>query len=221
MRLKTLLLIVAVWFTLCLSAQEADGYMPGDQSLMLLPTAYTMPRGSSSLTNYEVLVLQYAYAPTNSTHISGMSVMPFFEGFEKSITLGAKQRYLKKGYVQSAVFISLTPDSQVFSAGNVLSIGRPAQSLHLGALYAWNNEEGMDSPVIFAGVRKDLGRKVAIMFEYGTVIDELSDDLDAIVSFGFRFKGNNIAWDLGGIRPTGVSTDDLYFFPVIKATFEF
>lgn len=221
MRIKALLLVAAVWFALCLSAQEADVYTPGDQSLMLLPTAYTMPKGTSSFTDYEIIVIQYAYAPTNSTHISGMTLMPFFKGFEQSITLGVKQRYLKKGIVQSAAFASYTPKSQVLTLGNVISLGKPSQSFHLGAVYAWDKEEGMDSPIIFAGVRKDLGRKVAFMMEYGTILDEMREDLSGVISFGFRFKGESIAWDLGGIRPTGFSDGVLYFFPVIKATFEF
>jgi hypothetical protein len=221
MRIKTLLLVVIVWLTLCLSAQEADGYTPGDQSLLLLPTAYTMPKGKSSFTDYEILIIQYAYAPTNSTHISALSILPFFKEYEKSITLGVKQRYLKMGVIQSADFGSYTPDSQVLTLGNVFSIGKPSQSLHLGAFYAWNEKEGRDYPVIIAGARKYLNRKTAFMIEYGTILDELKEDFTGLYSFGFRFIKYSIAWDIGGIRNTADTIGSLFFIPIIKATFEF
>lgn len=207
-----------------LVADPIAPYMPGDQSLIFMPTAYTMPKGSLSLTNYELFFVQFAGAPTNYTHISVFSLVPFFNGATDSFSVGVKQSYLKTKYVQAAAWFSYTPRFPVYTLGNVVSIGKPEESLHLGFANGFSRDDQMDSPIAFVGIRKDLSRKVAFMSEFGTTFEEIGDKNKIVgaISFGFRFKGEDIAWELGGIRPTGVEWGGaINFFPIVKATFEF
>ncbi|MDD3562184.1 MAG: hypothetical protein PHR32_00725 [Candidatus Cloacimonetes bacterium] len=221
MQKKYLIAMTLLTLVLALTAQATTGYRPGDQSLMLVPTAYTMPAGSHAITNYEVIVIQYAYAFPTNTHVSIMSAMPVWSDFVKTITLGVKQRYFVKGIVQSSAFASFNPDIPGYMLGNVVSIGQPSQSLHLGLMYGWADGEGMNNPLFFLGGRKDVGAKIALMAEFGSTIGSTNADVNSLISFGVRFISSSISWDLGGVRPVGEDMGDLYFIPVLKATFEF
>ncbi|MDA3812893.1 MAG: hypothetical protein PF570_01440, partial [Candidatus Cloacimonetes bacterium] len=44
-------------------------YKVGDHELCVMPTAYTMPAGSTYFTDYELLFLNFTFAPTNRTHV--------------------------------------------------------------------------------------------------------------------------------------------------------
>ncbi len=221
MQKKHLIVIALLALVLAVSAQVIPEYKPGDQSLMLVPTAYTMPAGSHAITNYEVIVIQYAYAFPTNTHLSVMSMMPVTSDFVKTITLGVKQRYLVKGIVQSSAFASFNPDIPGFMVGNVVSLGQPSQSLHLGIMYGWADGEGMNNPLFFLGGRKDVSQKLALMAEFGSTIGSTNADVSSLASFGVRFISNSISWDLGGVRPVGEDMGSLLFIPVLKATFEF
>ncbi|MCB5252692.1 MAG: hypothetical protein RBR69_10595 [Candidatus Cloacimonadaceae bacterium] len=221
MKKKLILTMVLLALLLTLTAQDNPEYSPGDQSLMLVPTAYTMPAGSHAITDYEVFFVQYAHSFFGNTHLSIMSMLPFTKEFHKTITLGAKHRYLANGIVQSAAFGSFIPDNGTFVVGNVVSIGQPSTSLHLGLGYGWEKGEGFDAPIIYLGARNNVSKKVAFMLEYGSSLIPTDGDLDSLVSFGVRFIGNTISWDLGGFRPIGVDLGNAYFIPVLKATFEF
>ncbi|MDZ4120862.1 MAG: hypothetical protein U1C33_00480 [Candidatus Cloacimonadaceae bacterium] len=220
--MKRLIVVVAcLFYTLLLTAQAGVYNNPGDQSIMLLPTAYTMPKGSFSITDYELFVVQFTAAPTPSTHVSIVSLIPFFKDALKTFTVGVKQRYYTRDRISSAAWLSYTPDSKSMSIGNILSLGKPSESLHLGILYVRNEEDGLDSPVIFAGVRKDLSKRIALLGEVVTSIDQLSDDVDGFFGGGIRFIGDTISWELGGFRGINDDLGDIYFIPLLKATVEF
>ena len=221
MQKKYLIAMTLLALVLALTAQATPGYRPGDQSLMFVPTAYTMPPGSHAITNYEVIVIQYAYSFPTNTHVSIMSAMPVWSDFVKTITLGVKQRYFVKGIVQSSAFASFNPDIPGFMVGNVVSLGQPSQSLHLGLMYGWAEGEGVSDPLFFLGGRKNVSEKIALMAEFGRPIGSTNGDIEGLISFGVRFISSSISWDLGGVRAVGVDMGDLYFFPVLKATFEF
>ncbi len=219
---KRLFMVMALSvLVLVLSAQVTPGYQPGDQSLIFVPTAYTMPAGLIAITDYEVAFVQVARSFSTNTHLSAISMLPVTSDFTKTITLGVKQRYLAHGIVQSSAFSSFTPDSRMFIVGNVVSLGQPYTSLHLGLLYGWQAGKSFDAPLFFVGGRKNLSKSVALMAEYGSATGSTDGTVQNIASFGIRFISNTISWDLGAIRPEGIDMGNLYFFPVLKATFEF
>jgi len=43
-------------------------YQVGDHELFAMPTAYTMPAGNTYFTDYELVFLNFTFAPTNRTH---------------------------------------------------------------------------------------------------------------------------------------------------------
>lgn len=223
MEKKIYMVLLLLALLLALAAQTKAEYSPGDQSLMLIPTAYTMPAGSHAITDYEVIFIQYAYSFNGNTHLSVMSLLPIVKDFHKSLTIGAKQRYLVRGMVQSSAFGSYIPESGTVIIGNVVSLGQPSTSLHLGLAYGWGGGGGMDAPILFLGARKNVSRKVAFMAEFGSTFSTHDDAIESIASFGIRLSSDTISWDLGGFRPVGADVDmgSFYVYPVLKATFEF
>lgn len=63
--------------SLLLAQEHAAQFNAADQSVSLLPTAHTMPRGTHAITTMEFVLFQYSYAPTNRLHLSAM-MMPLF-----------------------------------------------------------------------------------------------------------------------------------------------
>ncbi|MDD2331512.1 MAG: hypothetical protein PHI68_02535 [Candidatus Cloacimonetes bacterium] len=215
----TILGLIIFWGIL--SGMESVYENPGDQTTILLPTAYTMPKGKFSLTNYQVFFIQLTYAATNSTHLSIGSIVPFFEEFSRTLSFGFKQRYLSKGQFNSAVFAFVNPDSEILALGNMLSVGAPTACISLGVGFAKDGREDFESPAFTLSARKNLSKKVAFMMEVGTTLEEMEDNADGMLTFGFRFIGDSISWELGGVRPLGKDMDYIYFIPILKATFEF
>lgn len=67
-------------------------YQAGDHELAIIPTAYTMEKGQSYITDYELWFLNYSYAISNQTHISAFSLFPISSDFIESVSIGLKHK---------------------------------------------------------------------------------------------------------------------------------
>lgn len=232
---KIFVLLIFVCIAFGFFAQEADSlFRAADQSLMTLPTAYTMPKGSSSLTFYEVLLLQYAYALSDRSHISIAMVFPFTDEMFRTITLGTKINYLQYKKTQAAVTLSYIPDARVAALGNVLSIANTKGSIHLMINRGESLDGGGGGFIFGLGGIMSLSKRVSGILEYYNFSDildidysedddddELTDLNESVLLLGIRFKGEKVSWDLGGIRPLVVDGEDLLAIPFLKGTFIF
>jgi len=230
-RFAILMLIVLSGFGL--EAQTADPqFLAADQSLMVMPTAYTMPKGMSSVTDFEVLLLQYSNALTDRLHLSAGMMFPVSKEAIKTFTLGTKFNYYRWHQFQTALWASYTPDPQTSTVGNIVSYGNTSASLHLltAAMLDFNN--GEQHFVYGLGGIKTLSKRVSGIgeffyfpwtFDFDEDDPDIQDDqeLDKVALIGIRFKGQKMSWDLGAIRPVGIDMGDLIAFPFVKATFMF
>jgi hypothetical protein len=200
-------------------------YQVGDHELLLMPTGYTMQARQSYLTNYELFFLNYSYAPTNSTHISAFSLFPITKDFLETFTFGVKQQFLNSESVKAALWGTYTPKISGLTFGTVFSIGSGPDGLHL-AISAANSLDREDSNsdkwewIYMAGYRLDISQKISLIAEYTNFSAAVEEDFNGLISFGVRFRGESITWDLAGIRPLE-GTGDFFLFPLLKATFLF
>ena len=221
---KTIHLILGFLIFSLAQAQEYK-YQPGDHELLFMPTAYTMNAGQSYITDYELIFLNYSYAPTNTTHISAFSLFPITKDFIDFFTLGVKQQYLNVESVRAAAWATFTPKVSVVTLGTVFSIGSKPTGLHLGISMANSLERTDDKRdswelIYMAGYRHDFSRKVGMIVEYTNFSTAVDNSFGGMISLGVRFKGENIVWDLAGIRPVQPTDDfELLLFPLLKATF--
>jgi hypothetical protein len=198
-------------------------YQVGDHELLFMPTAYTMEKGSSYFSDYELFFLNFAYAPTSSTHLGIFTLFPIAEGFLDFLTLGAKQNLLRSETLADAAWITYTPKGSALTIGDVLSIGRANHGLHLAISLVTdlNAEDAEWYAVYMAGYRYDLSKKLSLMVEYmnsQAAIDEA--EFNGMFSIGFRFHSESVAWEVGGFRPLE-ETEGFYLFPMLKGTFLF
>jgi hypothetical protein len=194
-------------------------YIPGDHELMLMPTAYTMEEGSSYFANYELFLLNFVFAPSSSTHIGAFFFFPVTVTFLETFTVGAKQNYFKSDKFQGAVFGTFTLKEQLYSIGNVFSIGdKNIGSLHAGFGYAGAKNE--NTFLILLGGRYDFSPKISGIVEYTNTKEFLDQEFKGLITFGIRFRGQSSSWELGGIRPL-TDTGKFLFFPLLKGSFYF
>jgi len=206
------------------SNEAVTMFQAADQSLFVLPTAYTMPKGTSALTSYEILILQYAYAPVENLHISAGTVFPIHPELLRSLTLGAKFNYLRSNSIQAAFYGSVTPfieDVAFFNIGHVISIGDPSGSFHVSINKPFGSIEDAVEGGWMGGVGFIAGfsPRVAGIGEVHLYLGE--GDPEAAVGLGLRFKGKSISWDLAGFRPITLDMGEILALPFIKATFLF
>lgn len=223
----TLIFMILIAVT-ALSADNAAQFLAADQSLMTLPTAYTMPKGRSALTNFELVLMQYSYAITDRAHLSAAMVFPFNKDMIKTFSAGGKYNYYRGDKLQAALWGSYTPDPAVGTLGNIFSYGNPKLSGHLITAGVANLRESEVRMLIGLGGIVSLSPRVSLIGESyyvpGNVIDiegedELNDDIK-IILMGVRFRGDKISWDLGAGRPLE-DMGDILALPFVKATFMF
>jgi len=223
---KLLLLAVLITLTVPTGAE----YAAGDHELFFMPTAYTMPKGSSYFSDYEVLILNYTYAVTSRTHIGVFSFFPMNKEVLETAAIGIKQNYYSSEQTSCALWAAVIPKNKIFNLGNVVSLGKKGKSLHIAAsaVYVANEDETFDSAGDFKahrwsftytiGYRKDLSEKTSLIAEYSYISAE--DDAD-FLCVGPRFRTKKIAWDIAAARPLIHDDPELIVFPILKATITF
>ena len=208
-------------------ADNEENYEPADQSLLLLPTAYTMPKGTSALTNYELAVFQYAYALSDRLHLSAAMVFPIHKEVFKTFSAGIKLNYLQIDQLQSSLNFAVNPHFRVMNLGNTISYGSAKTNLHLNVGLVLNEDsvlEDIDGDYIYyggLGFIDNVSKRTAVIVEYALGAGNDDSDAESIVALGLRFKGQRISWDLGAIRPVSADMDDFIALPFIKATVMF
>ena len=196
-------------------------YQVGDHELFAMPTAYTMPAGNTYFTDYELVFLNFTFAPTNRTHVGFFTLFPVVTEFLETFSIGAKQNYLKTERLESAAWFAYTAEIDGFSIGNVLSISKESSSFHLGISGLKALDEKKWEYLFMAGGKIDVSERTACIVEYETTSSAWDTDFSGLISFGIRFKGKQVAWDIAGVRPLMKDTGNLLFLPYIKATVYF
>ncbi len=219
MKLHVITLLLLLCAILMLSAQEIDAqFQAADQSLMVIPTAYTMPKGASTFTDYEIIIVQYAYGLTDRTHLSiGMPFPISTEVFQYS-ALGVKQNYLKYGKLQCAASLSWMPKAEGGALSNVVSYGGVKASVHGFIGITFDYDKVNSGSLLALGGIVDVSKRVALMSEIITYSAILEEEANGLLTLGVRLKGDRMSWDLGGFRPLSGDTGSLLLFPLLKLT---
>jgi hypothetical protein len=216
-----LVMLLLVLISILSATQEEIPFHPADQSLLAMPTAYTMPKGMQAITDYEVLLLQYSAAITNTTHISFMTPFPITSELLEYFSIGIKQNFLKTRNLESAFWATASPKLKGYSIGNVISFKKDNHSLHLAAMRSFGTKKSdlENMTILMAGTNLGMSLRSSFIIEYLLYKDK--KDTEAVIVLGIRLKGEKISWDLGGFRPTDSEFSDLILLPFLKATFMF
>ena len=208
-------------------------YQAGDHELFLMPTAYTMPKGSSYFTDYEVAVLNYTYAVTSRTHIGVFSFFPINKKVLETAALGIKQNYYSSQKTSCALWSAYIPKNRVLNLGHVLSLGEKSKSFHfaVSATHFFKDFDITDSSgtndlkqwayTFTIGYRKDLSEKISLISEYSYIVAPEKGQGTDFLAIGPRSRTKKIAWDIAAARPIIYDAPGIIVLPVLKATITF
>ncbi|MBU1099582.1 MAG: hypothetical protein KKA84_04180 [Bacteroidetes bacterium] len=199
----------------------AQDYKVGDHELLLMPTAYTMPVNTSYFTDYEVLLLNYTYALTPTTHLGAFTIFPFRKDFYETLSIGVKQNYYRGEVFQLAAYLSYTPEGSFFILGNVISIGQAAHGFHASLAYTTSVRTDARAFLYMLGYRIDPSENTSLILEYSNGQNaERGIEGNGLLSLGFRMRSEYISWELGGMRNFD-DDSDWFLYPLLKATYYF
>jgi len=214
--MKKIILLMA--FLIVCNFLFANDYRTGDHELFLMPTAYTIPEGTSFLADYELIFLNYSISPEAGSQLGVYSLFPISAEFLDSFVLQAKQKLIKYKKLQSAGIIGFAPKSMGYGIGNTVSLDFDNKYLHLGIAAVGEFEEDEIEAIYMAGGTIDVGETTSMILEYVNTSSLIEDEFGGAIAFGFRFRGETINWELGLTRPLGYETEVFWAYPLVKAT---
>jgi hypothetical protein len=204
---------------------------PIGHTLLLMPTAFTPPKGSIVFRDFELLFLTLGYSPTNSTSIVAGAMLPFTSEFN-ALTAGVKQGLYQKANGAVAVVGNITmPVSSSNNEANFIWL------LNLVGSYRFADRVGVH--VAAGGIGSHADIESAQGFSYGigtdirlwphikllgevlhggTTFNPGSDG--TLVNFGIRIHGERISADIGGVRPLE-DMGNLWFIPLLSVGYRF
>ncbi len=193
--------------------------------LFLVPTAYTQPQGTHSISSYELVLLQYSYSITNTTHISALSYFPVtVDLITESFTIGVKQQLFRKGHVAVAVTGTYQVANELYGVTAITSLGNEDRSFHVGIGLGGDLIDDSAGSLIALGGRYRSSPKLSWMGEFVTTTRAIGEDeFRGLLTLGARYHVNeSFVVDLGGMRPiTTLDMGDFIAIPVLKVTLEF
>lgn len=189
-----------------------------EHDLFIMPTAFTLEKGQSYFTNYELFFINYGFAVTPSTHLAVFSLFPVTGDFVETVSIGFKQNLAQTEKGGIALFGSYTPKVSGITAGGVFSLITGENfSLH-GGLGLFGDDELDNTEVLFlAGVKLEMTQRSALIAEYTNFETGIEEDFAGFINIGVRYRTKSLLIDFGGLRPLE-SSGDLIFFPFIKGT---
>lgn len=201
-----------------ISLASGQEYRNGDHELLIMPTAYTMPQGSSYFTDYELFFLNYSYGITDKTHLGAFMLFPIVSEAFETISVGVKQNYYQGEKFAGALFGSYTFKEGFATFGNVFSIGNRNANVHFGIGGIIPKTGAEPEALYMIGAKAHTSKNFALLGEYTNMQEGFDNDFGGLFSIGARFVGETLAWDFGGIRPLNEDTGDFIFFPYVKVT---
>jgi hypothetical protein len=204
---------------------------PIGHTLLLMPTAFTPPKGSIVFRDFELLFLTLGYSPTNSTSIVAGAMLPFTSEFN-ALTAGIKQGLYRKANGAVAVAGNITmPVSSSNNEANFIWLLNLVGSYRFGDLVgmhvaaggigAHGQIESVQSVSYGLGTDIRLGSHIKLLGEIlhgGTTFNPGSDG--TLVNFGIRIHGERISADIGGVRPLE-DMGSLWFIPLLSVGYRF
>jgi hypothetical protein len=197
--------------------QRAD---PTPTRLFFAPTGRQLKKGEAYFGVYDILMPTLQVGVTNRFSIGGGTPLIFFgdgdDGWERPFWVTPKLQLVDTGRVQVAagVFHGMNLDGDAGGiAYAVATTGSQSASITGGAGMAYAGD-GSRSFVLMLGGDRQIARSVKVITE-----NYVWKGGDGIISFGFRFFGEQLSADVGLATPIGA--EDFFLFPVVNFVYSF
>ncbi len=184
---------------------------PQADRVILLPTAYTHPKGTVFVSNYDIVLLQAGYAMTDQTQISFSAVPPLGDEGIAFFDLTLKTGLVQSGLVRAAALGSVTggagTDIGTLFVGRIGGVVQLCMSAGCGSGFTLSSNGVLAGPVLLmvngvGGILR-IGRRVSLLAEVQTLVPigrEGNQWNGAALGGGIRFHFSRWAFDLALIR---------------------
>jgi hypothetical protein len=194
--------------------------LPGDHEILLTSTAFTMKKGQSYFTDYELFFLNYTFAISDRTHLGLFTLFPITSDFIKSFTIGVKQNIIQIDNFAASLSGAFIPETSNFYLGGTMTLGSIRNNLNLSIGSFSESSEFLLS----LGAQVTMNETTSFLVEYISTDSGISNDVsNGLFTIGIRLRSEAMAWEIGGFRSlnNGGGDSDLILFPILKATIVF
>ena len=196
-------------------SSRADARVPADDPqadrVILLPTAYTHPKGTVFVSNYDIVLLQAGYAITDETQISFSAVPPLGGEGIAFFDLTLKTALAQRGLVRAAALGSMTggvgKDIGTLFLGRVGGVVQLCMTANCGSGFTLSTNGVLAGPVLLmvngVGGTLRVGRRVSLLAEVETLVPigrEGNQWNGAALGGGVRFHFSHWGFDLSLVR---------------------
>lgn len=177
---------------------------PNTTRLLFAPTGRMLSRGQSYLNNTYLFFLGYAGGVTDRLTLGGgLSVFPLDDFSDNIFYITPKVGLYQSEQVNVAVgaLVGWAGGEEGDYGGiayGVSTFGPPDASFTLGGGYGFAGGELANEPVFMAGTNLRMSRRIAFVSENYLVAGE-----DPAISYGLRFMGERMTFDLAFINVLG------------------
>lgn len=207
-------------------AGRAPAEDPQADRVVLLPTAYTHPKGTFYFTSYDVLLLQAGYALTDDTQVT-LTALPIASESFTVLDLSLKSVLARSGLIRIAAIGSAS--GGVGKEIGVLLIGRVGGVAQLCLDSRCDSSFSLSSNLTLAGALLlmangvggiwRLGRTVSLLAELATLVPlggQGEEFNGATLGGGVRLHFGHWGFDLTLVRPLEAASPTL---PLLTATY--
>jgi hypothetical protein len=202
----------------------------------MVPTGTMLREGEAEVSVHELIWAEAAYGISDRFEMNAGMIGPFLLQVGARFGLTSPDSPFKLVVGASAwvpmlaeEFDSENEGVHVAITGTVTAAYTTENfSLHASALVAGNgnDENGDVGAFVSVGATLKLNRKVALIGEIGTILDDFEDNSDVVASVaGLKFMGTSTDVDIGVILPTFDTTDDdderVMIIPMISLSHRF
>jgi hypothetical protein len=179
--------------------------------VILLPTAYTHPKGTVFVSNYDIVLLQAGYAITDQTQLSFSAVPPLGGEGIAFFDLTLKTALAQVGLVRAAASGSATGgvgnDIGTLFVGRIGGVVQLCMSPRCGSSFTLSSNGVLAGPVLMmvngvGGILR-VGRRVSLLAEVETLVPigrEGNQWNGAALGGGVRFHFSQWGFDLSLVR---------------------
>jgi hypothetical protein len=182
---------------------------------IIMPTAYTHPKGTFYVSDYEVLLLQFGYAFTDDTQISLTGFPPISDGGERLVVLDftLKSSLYRGPLVRVAALGSMTGLGA--NETGVIGVGRVGAVAQLCLEERCDRSVSVSSDVALVGVLimangvsaiYRVAKPVSLLAELDTLVPlgkDVGEVNGALVGGGVRFHWRRVGFDVSLLRTLG------------------
>lgn len=197
------------------SAVRRDGSVwfpnPNPTRLLFAPTAFALPRGTGYFSDYYIVLPGVAYGVTDRVSIGGgVSLIPG-AGAQQLLYFTPKVQVARREGAALAVgglFATVPNFDRGDGSGRTESfgllygvgtVGSADNNASLGVGFGYAGRAFSSSPAVMLGGQARVTRRVALVSENYYVPSAYSG---ALLSYGVRLMGEQLAFDLGFFNPT-------------------